>query len=69
MKVHKKDLLEWLRREVGCNYISDLRYEPYNRPAIQKMNTLHREEFGEEEWLDAIRYLEKGEGVSVRFRM
>ena len=69
MTKHKKELLERLRQEMGCDYISDLRYAPFNQRAIQKIRTLDREEYGEAEWSDAIYYLEEGEGLSVKFRI
>ena len=66
---HKKELLERLRQEMGCDYISDLRYAPYNQRAIQKIRTLDQEEYGAAEWRDAMHYLEEGDGLSVKFRI
>lgn len=51
------ELLEKLRKRVGCLYISDLRYEPYKLLAKQELQALNLQEYTLRELTDAAQYL------------
>ncbi len=65
MKQHtaSDSLLEWLSKEMGCMYLSDL-HKPELFPAIQKvLDKLDPEKYSLQEWKDAVHYL-TGENCS-----
>lgn len=54
----RRDVLEELRRRVGCLYISDMRVDgQVNRRARACLQTLDRSAYAPEVWDEAVRYL------------
>lgn len=57
MRERNADLFETLKDKLGCEYISDLRYEPYNSAARNYIFTLCLEDHSLHVLTDAARYL------------
>lgn len=57
MRERNSDLFETLKDKLGCEYISDLRYEPYNSAVKNYIFTLCLEEHSLHVLTDAARYL------------
>jgi len=53
----EKDLLEVLRKEVGCAYISDLRTEEYNEKGLKAFEKINLKDYEQSMVDDARRYL------------
>lgn len=51
------DIYEVLKKKIGCEYISDLRYEPYNTKAKEWMKDLDIERLSVSELNDIAEYL------------
>jgi hypothetical protein len=51
------NLLEFLKYILGCTYISDLRFEPYNTKAKLILQFLNRKEYSISQIKDALEYL------------
>ena len=58
------DLLEDLKKSVGCEYISDLRFAPFNCIAREKIAFMKLEDYPAPMLCDAANYLY---GVNVDF--
>lgn len=53
----EKDLLEVLRKKVGCAYISDLRTKEYNEKGIKAFEKINLKDYEQSMVDDARRYL------------
>lgn len=51
------DLFEDVRREVGCDFISDLKNEPYRTIAIKIASQLDAHKYSMREWEDFTQYI------------
>ena len=53
----KFDLLEFLQYILGCTYISDLRFEPYNTKAKVVLKNIKLRKYSLKQIKDTIQYL------------
>jgi hypothetical protein len=53
----KEGLLEYLHREVGCSYLSDLRYRPWLQECRRVVTRLNPEAYTLMDWTEAYCYL------------
>ena len=51
------DLLELLKHTIGCEYISDLKFEPYNNRAKLILNQLNLDEYPSKQLEDVFEYI------------
>lgn len=58
-----EDLLEDIRTIIGCEFISDLRYEPFNNRARKLISILDLESYPFADITDAVSYLFFSEGL------
>lgn len=56
-KTSQEDMFEYLRRETGAMYISDLRYSPYRERAIRMIAQCDASRYELDDWNDAVTYL------------
>lgn len=55
----RRDVLEDLRRQIGCVYISDMRLNgSYNLKARACLETLDQSAYAPDVWNEAVRYLD-----------
>lgn len=54
---YKFDLLEFLQYILGCTYISDLRFEPYNTKAKVLLKNIKLRKYSLKQIKDTIQYL------------
>ena len=59
----KEDLLEDIRTIIGCAFISDLRYEPFNDRAKKLISIIDLEAYPFADITDAVAYLFFSEGI------
>ena len=57
MKNKKQSLLDFISYILGCSYISDLKYEPYNTRAKKLLQNIRLRRYKLKEIADAIQYL------------
>lgn len=51
------DMLEFLQYIIGCTYISDLRFEPYNKRAKRILEKLDLTNYSLDQVTDVIEYI------------
>lgn len=53
----RTDLLETLRQDLHCMYLSDLRFQPIVTDALRLALTMEDSGYSVEEWKDALSYI------------
>ena len=54
------ELIERLKREAGCEYISDLHQARFAADVFRAVNAVPAEEYGDSDWEDALNYISGG---------
>ncbi len=53
----RTDLLEKIRQDLHCMYLSDLRFQPIATDALRLALTMEASSYSVEEWKDALSYI------------